>query len=286
MQVTPAAVRILAELLEEFTGQELTQTRQWRVGTALSSVMREHDCADLNALAARIAGNYRSPLARQVVEALLNNETYFFRDLAVFQDLQDTVLPALAQARAEKRRLSIWCAGCSTGQEALSLAMMLAENTAIWNDWQVEILATDVSESAIRSARKGCYNQFQIQRGLDIARMLRWFTETEDGWVASEKLRNRITYVTHNILETPPTTRRFDLVLCRNVLLYFDTATRKKAYARLDSALAEDGYLLLGGGEAVRGHTGLFMPEKGRPSFQRPAAASARSGADAMAAVR
>lgn len=271
MQVTPEAVHILAELLEEFTGQELTQTRQWRVGTALASVMREHDCADLNALASRIAGNYRSPLARQVVEALLNNETYFFRDLAVFQDLQNVVLPDLAKARAERKRLSIWCAGCSSGQEALSLAMMLAEDSTIWNDWQIEILATDVSESAIRSARKGCYNQFQIQRGLDIERMLRWFTETKDGWVASERLRNRITYVTHNILDTPPTTRRFDLILCRNVLLYFDSETRKNAYSRLRSALADDGYLLLGGGESVRGHTGMFTPELDRTSFQRPA---------------
>lgn len=269
MRVTPEAIRVLSKLLEEYTGQELSQTRQWRVGTALASVLREHRYADLNALAQQISHDYKSPLSQQVVEALLNNETYFFRDLAVFGDLNDVVLPQLAKVRGGDKRLSIWCAGCSTGQEALSLAMMLAENTATWNDWQIEILASDVSESAIRSARKGCYNQFQIQRGLDIERMLRWFTETKDGWKASERLRNRITYVTHNMLDTPPATRRFDLILCRNVLLYFDSATRKKAYARLASALADDGFLLLGGGEAVRGHTGAFAPEPGRPSFQR-----------------
>lgn len=275
MQVTQEAVHVLAELLEEYTGQELTQTRQWRVGTALASILREQNCPDLNALTALISEDYKSPLSRQVVEALLNNETYFFRDLTVFQDIKDVVLPQLAAARQEKRRLSIWCAGCSTGQEALSLAMMLAEDAELWSNWQIEILATDVSESAIHSARKGCYNQFQIQRGLDIERMLRWFTETKDGWVASERLRNRITYVTHNILETPPTTRRFDLILCRNVLLYFDSATREKSYRRLASALADDGYLLLGGGEAVRGHTGLFAPEQERSSFQRHAGAVA-----------
>lgn len=270
MQITQRAVAVLTALLEEHTGQELKEARQWRVGSALSGVLRDNNCSDLNELAGIIQKDYQSELSRRVVEALLNNETYFFRDLPVFRVLEERILPAMMTERQAEKKLSIWCAGCSTGQEALSLAMILAEKGQVWDDWQIEILATDVSQSAIHSARKGCYNQFEIQRGIDIARMLRWFTESDEGWLASEKLLSRIKYVTHNVLDSPPTTRRFDLILCRNVLFYFDSATRTKAYTRLASAIADNGYLLLGGGETPRGHSGLFAQGSTNSGFYRP----------------
>jgi chemotaxis protein methyltransferase CheR len=270
MQVTQSAVGVFTRLLEQHTGQELTKARQWRLGPALAGVLRENNYSDINQLSGAIGHDFCSPLSRQVVEALLNNETYFFRDLQVFQTLANRILPAIISAREPRRRLSIWCAGCSTGQEALSLAMILAENKRVSTDWQIDIIATDVSESALSCARKGYYNQFQIQRGIDVTRMLRWFSQSGEGWAVSPVLRSRIRYITHNVLNPPPTARRFDLILCRNVLFYFDQATRARAYTQLASAIAGDGYLLLGGGETVCGHTDLFDKESGHPGFYRP----------------
>lgn len=273
MDVSEASTRALAELLEARTGQELSPGRRWRLGTALSGLVREHEIGSVDELMALLGRTRESSLARRVVEALLNNETYFFRDRAVFDQLALRVLPDLAARRVGTRRLSIWSAGCSTGQEALSLAMLFADHPARWEGWTIDILATDVSQSVIEAARAGLYSPFQAQRGLGVAQMLRWFEETPRGWRADERLRRMVRYHVHNLLDPPPAALRFDLVLCRNVLLYFDAPTRARAFARLASALAEDGCLMLGAGETVIGLTDQFAPDPALASIYRPAPA-------------
>ncbi len=221
------ALGIVAGLLEARTGQKLTADRAWRVGTALSGVMRAHAIESLEDLAARLGKPNQGELAQQVVEALLNNETYFFRDRAMFDLLSRTILPELAARREDTRRLSIWSVGCSTGQEAYSLAMLFAEQRTRWRDWTIDILGTDVARSVVAAARDGNYSQFQIQRGLGVAQMVSFFEENRTGWRACDMLRTMVRFETHNLLDVPPDPGRFDLILCRNVLLYFDRPTAR-----------------------------------------------------------
>ena len=266
------ALGIVAGLLEARTGQKLTKDRLWRVGTALAGVMRQNQLETLEELAERLARPNQGVLAQQVVEALLNNETYFFRDRAMFDQLAATVLPELARKRERTRRLSVWSVGCSTGQETYSLAMLFAEQQARWRDWTVDIIGTDVARSVITGAREGNFSQFQIQRGLGVAQMVRFFEESRTGWRATEGLRQMVRFETHNLLDQAPEPGRFDLILCRNVLLYFDRATRTRAFGRLASALAPDGLIMLGAGETTVGQTDALVPEKGGTGFHHLAA--------------
>ena len=203
-------------------------------------------------------------LAGCVVEALLNNETYFFRDRNPFDLLAAQVLPALAEKRAASRRISIWSAGCSTGQEAYSLAMLFAADPVRWSGWTIDILATDVSSSVIDRARAGIYTQFEVQRGLGVKEMLRWFGETDNGWQIAEPLCRNVRFQVHNILEPAPSPGQFDIVLCRNVLLYLSLERRRQAFDRLAAAMAADASLVLGAGETVIGQTERLAADRER----------------------
>jgi len=271
MDAHKASHQIIAELLEEHTGQHLTESRLWRVGTSLSGVFREHGIDNVDQLVCLLESqstvSERRVLQRQVVEALLNNETYFFRDKPTFDQLPDFVLPEIARKRADIRRISIWCAGCSTGQEVQSVAMLFADNPERWHGWTIDILGTDISEKAIETARAGLYTQFEVQRGLGVIEMLRHFDEETNGWQIKDNTRKTTRFQQHNVLSEPPGFGRFDLILCRNVLLYFERETRAKAFNRLASALSVDGYLMLGAGETVVGQTDALIPCQDRVSL-------------------
>ena len=287
MQVSDSSSRILAGLLEARTGQQLTMNRRWRIETALSSLLRERGIATLDELITILVMGREPSLSQKVVEALLNNETYFFRDRLPFDMLSTTVLPRLAELRGNSKRISIWSAGCSTGQEAYSLAMMFAEDPLRWAGWTIDIVASDVSESVIERARQGTYTQFEVQRGLGINQMIRWFEETPNGWRVAEALRKPIRFSVHNLLEAPPHPGKFDIILCRNVLLYLNADKKRLAFDRLASALVADGMLMLGAGETVIGQTdrlaadrewrGLYRVERriGQPEGERRAARGA-----------
>jgi chemotaxis protein methyltransferase CheR len=269
VEVSAISHRIIADLLFARTGQQLGESRRWRIGSALSGVFRERGISNLDQLVCLLADPVESTLAQEVVEALLNNETYFYRDRVMFDQLANEVLPRLAAARAASRRLSIWSAGCSTGQEALTLAMLFAEQKERWNGWRIEIVGTDISTRAIATASAGYYTQFEIQRGLGVAQMLAWFDETPKGWRPRPELRKLLRFERRNLLDEPPRNGEFDLVLCRNVLLYFDKRTRAQAFARLAQAIAPEGWLMLGAGETVVGQTELLAPSKGLTGLYR-----------------
>ena len=177
-----------------------------------------------------------------MVEALLNNETYFFRDRAPFDLLQRYALPELAKRRLKTKRLRIWSAGCSTGQEVYSLAMLFAEEPEKWFGWTIDILGTDVSTSCVERARHGSYSQFEVQRGLGINQMIRWFEECAQGWRAVEPLRKPVRFQVHNLLEPAPHPGGFDIVLCRNVMLYLSPDKKTLAFERIAGAMAPDGW--------------------------------------------
>ena len=255
MQISDSSSRILAGLLEARTGQQLTLSRRWRIETALSALLRERGIASLDELITILVMGKEPNLSQMVVEALLNNETYFFRDRAPFDTLQRIALPELAQRRAKSKRLRIWSAGCSTGQEVYSLSMLFAEQPEQWRGWTIDILGTDVSTGCVDRARNGAYSQFEVQRGLGINQMIKWFEECADGWRAVEPLRKPIRFQVHNLLEPAPHPGDFDIVLCRNVLLYLSPERKTLAFERIAAAMAPDGWLMLGAGETVIGQT-------------------------------
>jgi len=255
VQISDSSSRILAGLLEARTGQQLTMSRRWRIETALSSLLRERNIATLDELITILVMGKEPSLSQSVVEALLNNETYFFRDRSPFDLLSRHALLDLAQRRESAKHLRIWSAGCSTGQEVYSLAMLFAEEPEKWRGWTIDILGTDVSTQCIDRARAGTYTQFEVQRGLGINQMIKWFEESADGWRAVEALRKPVRFQVHNILEQPPHPGGFDIVLCRNVLLYLSPEKKALAFERLVSSMAADGWLMLGAGETVIGQT-------------------------------
>ena len=271
---SPAATRALIALLEKRTGQQLAVYRSWRLDIALKPLLRERGLTTLDQLVALIAGGGDTGLADRIVDGLVNSESSFFRDAAVF----DLAVDVVGHAESEGRRARIWSAGCSTGQEPLSLAMLLAERTAKATPMTPEIIATDVSETALARARAGRYTQFEVQRGLPIRRLLQWFDQVQEDWTASPELTRTIQYRASNLVADAPPAGRFDLVLCRNVLLYLAPEMKARVFARLAAALRPDGLLILGAGETVIGQTPLFEPSRRyRGLYDRVSEAAAKA---------
>ncbi|SNS39541.1 chemotaxis protein methyltransferase CheR [Sphingomonas laterariae] len=272
MELSPVAMRAFAGLLKDRTGQELAASRHWRIETALKPLLRDRELPSFDSLAAGLADRRDIKLADAVVEALLNHETFFFREQAAFNMLMAGPVEALAAARGGTRRLRIWCAGCSTGQEAYSIAMAFADAGDRWRAWTVEIIGTDVSASIVGRAVEGCYSQFEIQRGLPVRQMMRWFTPDGDDWRANADLRRMVRFERHNLLDPAPFPGTADIILCRNVLLYFAAEERTRVFDGLAATIAGDGCLMLGAGETVLGNTTRFEPDAAQRGFYRPVA--------------
>jgi chemotaxis protein methyltransferase CheR len=215
-------------------------------------------------------------LENAVVAAMLTNETFFFRDRAPFEHFRDVMLPALLERRAEQRHIRIWSAACATGQEAYSLAMILDEAARKLAGWRVDILGTDLSDAVVEAARAGLYSQFEVQRGLPIAQLLRYFRRDGDRWRIVEHLRARVRFHAFNLLSDMAPLGRFDVIFCRNVLLYFDVETRRQVLRRLGAALAPDGFVVLGATESAVGAADFFAPDPRHPAICSPCAPAER----------
>lgn len=263
MTVSPSsasetAIAVLGALLEARTGQQLASYRAWRLDTALRPLLRQRKLDTLDQLVARLLDGQDHTIGDRIVEALVNGESSFFRDAPVF----DTIAQALAAAAAPRRRPRIWSAGCASGQEPLSLAMLLAEEGERTGTAVPEIVATDVSDAALARARAGRFTQFEIQRGLPIRRMMRWFDADGADWVAKPELTHLIQFRRVNLVADRPPPGQFDVILCRNVLLYFSAAVKAEVFARLAASLRPGGLLVLGAGETVIGQTRLLEPSR------------------------
>jgi len=258
------ATRIFSALLEARTGQILSENRAWRTETALKPVMRAQGFADIDELAARLLSKRDPHLEDQVVNALLNNESSFFRDLQIFDMINRQILPAVHAGRKD-RVLRIWSAGCSTGQEVYSLAIQLRNDMTRWRGWRIEILATDISSSAIDQARSGVFAQMDVQRGLGVGDLIKWFEPVGDEWHAHPELRRMIDFRTDNLFDPQAPSGQYDLLLCRNVLLYFTQERRQSVFRLMTRHSHERSVLLLGAGETVIGHSDDFIPH---PEFR------------------
>ena len=242
----------LATLLEARTGQRIAANRAWRIDTALKPLAAEKGAGSIDELVAHVRDGGNPALADRIVDALLNQETSFFRDAGAIE----TAAEAIATVAVGTPR--IWCAGCATGQEPLSLAIAFAERDGP----RPELIASDVSAAAIARARAGRYTQFEIQRGLPIRRMLRWFDQDGDDWVAQPDLVRRIAWRRSNLVVDPAPGGRFDAVFCRNVLFYLAPDLRPRVLDVIAQSLRPGGLLMLGAGETVIGQSERFVPSK------------------------
>lgn len=277
--VSPTAARVaLTALLESRTGQRLAANRAWRVETALKPVMRALGIDTLEQLVAAHRAEPSGKVGEMIVDALLNQETSFFRDAPVLDMVADAVSAMAAENPG--RRVKLWSAACAHGQEPLSLAMLFAERAQKDGLPLPDILATDVSDLAIARARQGRYSQFEIQRGLPVRRMIEWFETEGDDWVARADLLRRVTYRRHNLVGDQPPAGRFDVVLCRNVLIYLSATQRRRVFDTLAGLIRPGGLLVLGAGETVTDQTERFAASVRYRGLYEPVAATPRAGND------
>ncbi|MES3084195.1 CheR family methyltransferase [Sphingomonas faeni] len=253
-----ATINVLTALLEARTGQQIAAYRSWRLDTALKPLLRARKLDTLDQLVTQLLQGSDRSIGDSIVDALVNQETSFFRDAQVFEMLAE----AVAEAECDGRRARIWCAGCSTGQEPLSLAMQFAERRETGGVPMPEIVATDVSDAAVARARSGRFSQFEIQRGLPVRRMIRWFDTTGSNWVAKPELLGLVAFRRMNLVSDPAPPGQFDVVLCRNVLLYLSTDTKAEVFPKIAKAMKPGGVLVMGAGETVIGQTSAFAPSK------------------------
>jgi len=249
--MAPEDFQFLARLLRRRSGLSLTLDKRALVARRLAPVMRRFDFKDVSSLIDELRAG-REALAEAVTEAMTVNDSCFFRDPAMFDALRHTMLPSLLAARARDKRLRIWSAAAAAGQEAYSIAILLTEMGLPREGWSIELIATDLSGEAIMRAEAGCYSACEIERGLD-AHAMRYFRRDRDEWLVDASLRRMVTFRRFNLLDSFGWLDDLDLVFCRNVLLYFDRATRLDVLARTAETMAADGILVLGENESPEG---------------------------------
>ena len=250
---------LICRILKERSGLTLSKDKAYLLESRLLPVARQWKLAGLDELARLVRGQPDETLLRAITEAMTTNESFFFRDTKPFEQFQNLVLPRLLEARAHKRAIRIWSAACSTGQEPYSLAMILDEQAKLLSGWRVEILATDLSTEILDRARSGLYSQFEVQRGLPITMLVKYFQQVGERWQISARIRDMVTFRPFNLLDDLTPLGCFDVVFCRNVLIYFDQQTKAKVLDRIARQMAGDGFLYLGGAETVLGVSDRFQ---------------------------
>ncbi len=281
--LTSAAFQTLAGLLKQRSGLVIGQDKIYLLETRLGGILRREKLADLNALADALKRPGAEAVARDVVEAMTTNESFFFRDEKPFQHFRTAALPRLAQARGSGTPLRVWSAASSSGQEAYSLAMILADCRPVLGDRRCEIVGTDISREQLARAREGLYTQFEVQRGLPIQLLVKHFRKEEANWRLSEAIRSLVQFREWNLLSDLRPLGKFDVVFCRNVLIYFDQPTKTRVLEAIASLMPPDGILYLGGAETVLGITGRFVPMPGERGVYGLAGAPATTRVAAVA---
>ncbi len=272
--MTPLDYEYLRKLLKERSGLVLSADKQYLVESRLLPVARKANVAGLVELVQKLKGPNAEALTADVVEAMTTNESFFFRDKIPFDHFREAIIPGMLAARANQRRIRIWCAAASTGQEPYSLAMCLKEMAAQLAGWRVEIIATDLSLEVLEKAKAGIYSQFEVQRGLPIQLLVKYFTQTGEMWQIAPELRAMVQYRPLNLLQDFAHLGTFDVVFCRNVLIYFDQDTKVHVLDRIARLMENDGFLVLGAAETVVGLTDSFKPSPDRRGLYAPNAAT------------
>jgi chemotaxis protein methyltransferase CheR len=289
--VTPLDYEYLRRLLKERSGLDLSTDKQYLVESRLLPLARRASLGGITELVQKMKSGAEQ-LTSEVVEAMTTNETFFFRDKIPFDHLNDSILPELARSRAARRSIRVWSAACSTGQEPYSIAMCLREFGPALSGWRNEIVATDLSHEVLEKSKAGLYSQFEVQRGLPIQLLVKYFTQLGEFWQLSADIRGMVQHRQLNLLQDFSHLGKFDVIFCRNVLIYFDQETKTSIFERMARMLEPDGYLMLGAAESVVGITDAFRPCPDRRGLYqlnparmvRPAGGAILSGLKVVAA--
>jgi chemotaxis protein methyltransferase CheR len=265
----------LQRFLKERSGLVLGEDKHYLLETRLLPLVRKFELGSLGQLVARLREPGGGAVQGAVVDAMTTNESFFFRDKTPFEAFTALMLPQLLRARSPAQPIRIWCAAASTGQEPYSLAMLLRENAAKVAGRRVEIVATDLSGEVLERARSGIYTQFEVQRGLPVQLLMKYFSKDGETWQLSPDIRKMVDFRHANLLKSFTALGMFDIVYCRNVLIYFDAATKTDVLDRIGKVLRSDGYLVLGGAETVVGLTDAYKPVAAQRSVYSPAPAQA-----------
>ena len=259
----PDDFELLSGLVEERSGLVLTREKLYLLESRLIPLARKRGMSGLDDLIAAIRNRREEALIAAVTEAMTTNESYFFRDITPFEQFRDFVLPRLIGGRAISRPIRIWSAACSTGQEAYSLVMCLREEGAKLAGQRFEIIATDLSTEVLEKAKVGMYSQFEIQRGLPISMLMKYFNQVNEMWQVDASIRAMVKFQQQNLLHDFSSLGPFDVVFCRNVLIYFGRDTKRDVFERISRVMPADGLLFLGGAETVFGITESFTRVEG-----------------------
>ncbi|NYZ15215.1 protein-glutamate O-methyltransferase [Azospirillum sp. RWY-5-1] len=274
---------MFATLLKQRSGLVLTKDKAYLLESRLMPVARKWNMKGLDELANTVRTRKDEALLRDITEAMTTNESSFYRDSKPFDQFRQLVLPRLLETRASKRSIRIWSAACSSGQEAYSLAMLLLDEQAKIAGWRIEIVGTDISAEMVERAKAGVYTQFEVQRGLPIQMLVKHFKQNGDKWQISQQIRQMASFREWNLLQDLSALGQFDVVFCRNVLIYFDQPTKTKVLESIARQMPPDGILYLGGAETVLGITDRFKAVDGQRGLYTPAAGGFAAPAAARA---
>jgi chemotaxis protein methyltransferase CheR len=246
---------IIRNFLCKNSGHNLEDDKLYLVQARLLPLVKELGLKDLNHLAHKISQGNDNQLSKKIIEAMTVHETYFFRDKVPFENIEKYVIPRILEQKKSFKKFKIWCAACSTGQEPYSLAIVLDQYAKNFNGWNIEILATDISEQAIDFARNGQYSHFEVQRGMPINHLMRYFVQHKDYWQINDYIKSKVKFRQLNLLHDFTNIGTQDLILCRNVMIYFDIETKKKIIAKFIKIMERDGCIMIGSSESMIGLT-------------------------------
>ena len=268
--MTPNDFLALREMLKTESGLVLTEDKQYLLESRLSPLVKKHGFTSVQDLVQKWRRGADKALQSRIVEAMTINESFFFRDKSPFDNFENHMLKDLIERNKTSRHIRIWSAAASTGQEAYSLAMILKEYATELQGWKVEIIGTDLCSDALEKAKTGIYSQFEVQRGLPINQLIKYFTQDGESWQINEDIRSMVTFRPYNLLSSFSALGQFDVIFCRNVLIYFDKDTKKDVLLRMKEIIPSDGALFLGAAETVLGITDEFKPVRGQRGLYVP----------------
>ena len=260
----------ISGILKDRSGLMLSPDKVYLLESRLTPLARKQGLDGLDALVQKVRVSRDENLLKEITEAMTTNESFFFRDNTPFDLFKNYVMPAMHKERGAQKRLRIWCAAASSGQEPYSLAMLFKEQWHKWQDWRIEIVGTDLSTEVLEKAKAGRYSQFEVQRGLPIQMLIKNFTQEGDAWQLNSDIRNMVTFKPFNLLSNFVGLGSFDVIFCRNVLIYFEQPTKKDVLERMRKTLGKDGALFLGAAETVLGITDAFKPVRGQRGMYVP----------------
>jgi chemotaxis protein methyltransferase CheR len=256
----PEDFKYLSSLVKRESGLILSEDKSYLLESRLMPLARKRNLNGLEELVDTAIKGIDATLTKDITEAMTTNESFFFRDIKPFDIFRDAALPFFLDRRKLQRSLRIWCAAASSGQEPYSIAMILNEMAAKFGGWKTDIVGTDISTEILDKAEKGIYSQFEVQRGLPVQFLVKYFEKAEENWQISDVLKKMIQYKEFNLLKDLQSLGKFDIVFCRNVLIYFDQETKGKVLEQICRLMPDDGLLFLGGAETVLGISDRFKP--------------------------